>query len=425
MTYGSHIVNKQSYYKERFKEANTRLQQYPSLQSVFGSLSWQSDKTLQENPIILQLSRERRRGDDVAWLSTVEDAIDSATSKLSSSDIQDLHSELCSPDGNKVMSRVTELVCYQYFSSQGPSVMPEPSLSVNRNTDLRVDDTCPVYIEITRLGTAKTERAIEDVYQSAAEEISKQLPRNKYLRLDINTTELDWSGSPLDKKGSKWEILNQVQRTHLLKLLQHRDALRLRDIQSMPSDWTLQKIIEDAVKFGTHGTFGQNWNGILNKPQFSRPLQTQAKEFEGPIVSALMGDAKSGLVELHSEMHSPSSAATHQEERFLRRVREHKLEDKIKKAQREPSEANLLMISATHWLARGYTESNDQPLGRGQQEKIKDEIQETLKQYSIPELVGVIMMEDGPSKSLWIENPNADSNLVNDYKGTHIYQHMS
>lgn len=84
-----------------------------------------------------------------------------------------------------------ELVCYQYFSSQGLSVKPEPSLSVDEDTVLRADDTCPVYIEITRLGTAKTERVIEDVYQSAAAKISKQLPQNKYLRLDIDTTELD------------------------------------------------------------------------------------------------------------------------------------------------------------------------------------------------------------------------------------------
>ncbi|MCQ4334883.1 hypothetical protein KM295_15615 [Natronomonas sp. F2-12] len=317
------------------------------------------------------------------------------------------------------MSRVLELVCYQYFHSQGLQVTPEPAVSGGGETDLRIDDTNPVYVEITRLGTPDTELEIEAVYQSVAEQLTGQIPRNKYLRLDVNSSKLDWSGTPLNKTGSEKMILKQVQRTDLLKLLQHRDGLRLRDIQSMSSDWTLREVIEDSVRYGTHGTFGADWEGILDKPQFAPILQTRVEAFEGPVISAMMGDATGGLVELHSDMNSPSPAASKQETRFLERI-ERKVETKLDKGQRESGEVNILCIGATHWLARGYAKSNTHPLGRNQQVKIQNTIHDTLVQHSVPELVGVVMMEDDPAKSLWVENPSAASDLVTAYESTDV-----
>lgn len=419
MTHASYIVDEHSYYSTRFQEATERMWQYPALREVFGTVSWPADKHHRENPLVLELAKEQRSSNSVPLLSSVENALASLTSKLNSSEQADLYSELRSTDRRKVMSRVLELVCYQYFDSHGLPVTPEPPLSGGGVTDLRVDDTDPVYVEITRLGTSDTELDIEDVYQSVGKQLAANIPQNTYLRLDVDSSELDWTGTPLDKHGSEQKILQQVQRSQLLTLLQHRDALRLRDIQSMPSDWTLREVIEDSVRHGTHGPFGENWEEILNDPQFASALQTRVEAFEGPVITAMMGDATGGLVELHSDMFSPSSAASSQESRFLDRV-ERKVETKLRKGQRESGEVNVLCIGATHWLARGYTESDTQPLGRDQRTKLTTTIRDTLAQHSVPELVGVVLVEDDPEKSLWVANPSAASDLVAAYEATDV-----
>lgn len=419
MTHASYIVDEHSYYSTRFQEATKRLQQYPALRDVFGTVSWPANKRHRANPLVLELAKEQRSQKTVPLLSSVEGALDSLTQKLNSGEKADLYSELRSSDRRKVMSRMLELVCYQYFASQGLPVTPEPPVSNGGVTDLLVDDTDPVYVEITRLGTSDTELDIEDMYQSVGKQLAADIPRNTYLRLDVDSSKLDWTGTPLDKHGSETKILQQVRRSQILTLLQHRDAVPLRDIQSMPSDWTLREVIEDSVRYGTHGTFGENWEGILDDPQFVPALQTRVEAFEGPVITAMMGGATGGLVELHSDMFSPSSAANSQESRFLNRV-ERKVEKKLRKGQREPGEVNVLCIGATHWLARGYTKSDTHPPGRDQRAKLTTAIHDTLAQHSVPELVGVVLMEDDPEQSLWVANPSAASDLVTAYEETTV-----
>lgn len=419
MTYGNHIVDAQAYYSERFREADEQLDQYPVLRDVFGTVSWSEYKDVRNNPVLLWLSHENTKGTQEARLSSIEYTLEEVIPELNSGEERGLKNELTGDNRNKVMSKVLELIYYYYFDFNGFSVEFEPSLTVGGETDLRIDDQSQVYLEITRMGTSAVEASIENVYESVAEQLSTRIPGNKYLRLDVNTNQLVWN-TQLDQPGSERTLLDHFDSAHISTLLQHRDEIILEDFQGVPDDWTLEEVIKHSVRSDVNRSFGGNWKRILNDPKYEAALQTKVSEFKGPITSAMWGDARSGLVELHSEMNLPSHAARHQERIFLDRI-ERKIDYKIDEGQREPNKINILLISASFWLARGYTSSDRASLGMEQRSKIQERIRNTLDGEDIEELVGVVMIEDNLTDTVWINNSDADPDLLRDFRGTKVY----
>lgn len=94
------------------------------------------------------------------------------------------------------------------------------------------------------------------------------------------------------------------------------------------------------------------------------------------------------------------------------------VETKIQRNQREPGEPNLLVISATHWLARGYSQAAAQPLARPTNQEILDRVEKVLDQEQPSNLVGVLLTEDEPAKHVLIDNPYTDDAVQQKFDAT-------
>jgi len=400
------------YYRRRLAEANNQLSNYPALANLFGSLSYPSDEHLQENPLVFRLAKIDRGEGGEEYIQMIDRTLDHLTSKLSSDDTSDLKQELRSEDRRVASSRLLELQSHHFFAKQGLSVTPEPDLSTGGQTDLRVNDDHPVYIEVTRLGTADIEISIEELFESVAKELIDEIPDDTLLHVNVDTSRLAWDPNQqeaLQRSESKKRVLDQFHAANLGLLLEYHDAVSLRDIQDLGHDWTIQDLIDDGMLhiINQYTNLGEKIKQHEGNPKFGPVRNTSIDDFHGPIISAFTRPCNGKLVEVHSENVYPSQAATEQKRVFLNRV-ETNVESKIQRNQREPGEPNLLFISATNWLARGYSHDEARPISDAERQVIKQSVETVLDREQPANLVGVGLTEDDPAKHIFINNPYTD-----------------
>lgn len=424
MTFGNWLgdANYATYYRDRFAEANNQLSNYPALASIFGSVSFPQDEDLRKNPLVMELASIDRDDSDPSRISVINDALDDVLTKLPTDDANDLKQELRSGDRREVSSRILELQTYHFFSTQGLQAKPEPSLSEGGQTDLLIDDTNPIYVEVKRLGTADIELSLEALFESVAEELIDEIPDNTMLNVTVDTGRLVWDASQeeaLQKQESNSKIVDQFGAAHLSLFLDHHKAVSLRDIQDLDQDWTIQYLIDNGLLhvINQYSDLGQKIRQHQNDPAFSPLRNASVRDFHGPIISAFTGPCQGKLAEVHAEHVYPSTPAAEQKRIFLNRV-ETNIENKIQRDQREPGEPNLLVISATHWLARGYSQAGTRPLAQPVNQEILERVETVLDQEQPSNLVGVVLTEDEPAKHILIDNPYTDDAIQQKFEAT-------
>ncbi|EMA31888.1 hypothetical protein [Halobiforma nitratireducens] len=424
MTFGNWLgdASYDTYYRDRFAEANNQLSNYPALKSVFGNVAFPQDENLRKNPILLELAKIDRDGNGSSRIDVINDALANVLNNLSTDDANDLKQELRSDDRREVSSRVLELQTYHFFSTQGLAVTPEPSLSPGGQTDLLIDDTHPVYVEVKRLGTADIELSLEALFEAVAEELIEEIPDDTMLHITVDTGRLVWDASQeeaLQQQASKNKIVDQFDAANLALFLDHYKAVSLRDIQDLDQDWTIQYLIDNRLLhvINQYTDLGVQIKQHQNDPAFSPVRNASITDFHGPIISAFTGPCQGKLVEVHAENFYPSTPAAEQQRIFLNRV-ETNVEDKIQKDQREPGEPNLLVVSATHWLARGYSHAGTRPLAQPVNREILKRVEAVLDREQPRNLAGVILTEDEPAKHVLIDNPYTDTTIQQKFDAT-------
>lgn len=278
MTFGNWLgdASYDTYYQDRFAEATNQLNTYPALASVFGSVSFPQDEDLRKNPVLLELAKIDRSDSDSSRINVIDEALDDVLCKLSTDDANDLKQELRSEDRREVSSRVLELQTYHFFSTQGLSVTPEPMLSTGGQTDLLIDDTHPVYVEVKRLGTADIELSLEALFETVAEELINEIPDDTLLDVTVDTGRLVWDASQdeaLQQDASKKTIVDQFNAANLDLFLDHHKAVSLRDIQDLDQSWTIQYLIDNGIlhvinQYSDLGEKSSSTRMILFSPRF-------------------------------------------------------------------------------------------------------------------------------------------------------------
>jgi len=427
MTFGNALdpTTEQDFYTDRFKEAKNELQSWPALKSAFGSVSYPEDSELTSNPLFLELAAIDRGDSTDDRIERINSALAEVQQKLTVSDRRELSDALTSGDSRIVLSRVFELLAYHYFSTTlGLPTEPEPSLSTGGQCDLLVKDTHKVYVELTRLGNASTERAIEDVFEKASEELLSEISADTMLNLQVDTSQLVWDNTKteaLQRSASKNEILDHFERAHLNTFLEDHRSVSLQDIQKLEGNRTVQDLVDENLLPGVnqYTKMGTKLNSHHGEPRYAEVFQSDVTDFEGPIVHAILGSSNGKLVEIHDKSVYPSNVASEQKRIFKTRLKDN-VKSKIDKCQREPGEVNLLFLSASNWLFRGFGRNPSRPLAEGLKPEIVDGIRSVLNETQPEDLIGVGVVEDELSQGMYIDNPHTSSDVQSKFTSCSI-----
>lgn len=418
MTFGNALdpATEQKFYIDRFREAENELQSWPALQSTFGSVSYPKNSELASNPLFLELSAINRGDSTDERAEKINTALAEVNQKLTASDRRELSEALSSGDSRIVMSRVFELLSYNYFSTTlGLPTEPEPSLSTGGQCDLLIKDTYKIYVELTRLGNASTERAVQDVFEEASEELFSEISADTMLSLEVDTSQLVWDNTKteaLQRSASKNEILDHFERAHLNTFLEDHRSVSLQDIQNVEGNHTIQELVDEDLlpAVNQYTKMGSKLNTHHGESKYSEVFQANVADFEGPIIHATSGPANGKLVEIQDKSVYPSNVASEQKRIFKTRLKDN-FKSKIEKGQQKPGEVNLLFLSASNWLFRGFGRNSPRPLAEALKPEIEEDIHSVLNETQPEDLMGVGIVEDELSQGIYIDNPHTSSNI--------------
>lgn len=265
-------------------------------------------------------------------------------------------------------------------------------------------DNTEFNLELTALGEGAIQEILQEAFDLATNEIIHRIPKNTLLRLTVDTS------SVLDVNGNNdSNVIHNIVKEKfieiepLITIIRNDFCIIERNLGG--GENSLYEL-KDFYKH--YGKFGERLLKLLETEDgISFLKSTKMKEIkETPFSSFIIGDAKTKLVEIHSESHWTSKAESLRKQSLLRQFRNGIIE-KIKKGQLKGKSNPIIVFNFNDVIFHEYTSDND-IFGQELFDELKGILESIFKQEQEKEILGILLYEETLKKSKFVKNPNID-----------------
>jgi len=274
----------------------------------------------------------------------------------------------------------------------------------NSNHDYRISlDGIEFNLELTGLGESKPNEILRNSFFNIAKELLKFIPTDKMLIIDLKT---DTLLNEEDKMDVNYIFNLVVQRMEIILpiILVKNNSFCTINTNIGRSTETLYDI-RDIYEY--YNDLGDRLSLLCNTQEGEAYLKdTLLSIFDYfPVSSFSFHDAKGKLVEVHSQSVFPSKAEILREKALLNQL-ENSADYKLKKNQLSGQENSILIIKFQDILFINYSDEHEILSGE-YLEKIKTRILNAFeKNPEFNNILGIMLIEDSLSKSIFVPNPN-------------------
>jgi hypothetical protein len=313
-----------------------------------------------------------------------------------------LRSRLCDDNYDRSFSLVTEITIAKRFIDKfgKDRVKVYPKLATRRFSDVLVSvNSKQVYMEIGNLGVSLPEEKISRILNAAARYLGSKLEKRPHfflLNLDTARFVLDKEGR-INEAESYKKIVSEIDKLNIDKLIGFNGFLVLENLSRIIANQEILEKMSSLLPFYDR----KDLELIKTSPvkEWVESCRDQIVRSNGLAKSIGVGNFKSLLVEIHSEMFHPSASSKAETESFIGHVVRH-IKTQIAEKQLQPGSPNIIIMQGYNWIIFGFDDLLDiQPL--------YSKVAEFLTQNKEEWLSGVAIFAQDFAKSIFIPNEQA------------------
>jgi len=405
---------------EKLSRAREQLKNFDTLNSLFSSFAgYESKKYRCAKNIVFRMcsstqnvEKELKELDDALRIFNVLNLQDERAN--------DFKGRLRSDDFYQSLTAYTELVIAKRFADRlgKDNVAIYPKLPTGGFSDVLVKlGTRDVYIEVGNLAESEPEKKIQKILNECAKYLASKSPDSNYLLvLEIDTAEfvVDSHGN-IDEVESIKKLDSEFDRLCINKLAGFKGFILMDEITSMIRfKDSIEKIEDPIVK-------DQVMKSLSNLPKYERELlelietppvdqwinscRDQILKGSSIITSILGGDSKTRLIEIHSQMTYPSTAALKERDSFINHVIRH-ITAQLEDHQLQPDGPNIIIVQGSNWTFWIFSDlGGDLTETRLLYERIMDFLDRRKEKY----LSGISLFNKFSNPIIFIPNRYASS----------------
>jgi len=410
---GSTRSSESTYFSEKLERAKIKLKEFPALLKIV-SFDSANPNNHTENFLLNLMGMfganfytqdELARYD--GFLKRLDGLIENLMSNLSKEKKNNLIKRLniFEKENFELMNELeflTELKDNQKISE----ISYENAKMGNHDFNVKIDGE-EFNIEVTSLSKSQIQQITEDAFNAASKEIFIAIPKKTYLQIEVTTDRLLKDG-----ENNAAEIKNQIMKDYeKLKevILVNMDGLCIIEKNLGNPNQSLYDIKD---LFDYYREFGQRMKKLLSSSNGISYLKLiKIKDIaEGSIVSFIIGSAKFGTVEIHSQCLHPSRSEDLRKKSLINQLKR-RIKDKIIHGQLSGKKNPVIAIRFEDFAFMHYSSDADiwwEENGKELKEIVESVFQETQNN----EVLGILLYENTIKKSRFFQNPNI---LINDY----------
>lgn len=256
-------------------------------------------------------------------------------------------------------------------------------------------------VELTSTGTGMVQAILEDAFNAAANEILTTLEPGTLLKLHADTSmllDLTGENNPDEIKNILLTNYNKIEK--IVKVIKNNFCI-------LGINWSPEKSLYDLKDYYEHyNELGERLSKLLETDDgISYLKNTKIGDIQDNSISSFMyGEAKSRLVEIHSESKSPSKAEDARKISLLRQLK-NRIKEKIEEGQLRDKPNPIIAVYFFDLIFHDYT-SDDDLFGKQHFQELKSVIEEVFRATANKEILGVILFERNLKSSKFVQNPN-------------------
>lgn len=270
----------------------------------------------------------------------------------------------------------------------------------NHDFNLKIDGE-EFNIEVTSLSKSQIQQITEDAFNSASKEIFSTIPQKTYLQIEVTTDRLLRDG-----ENKVAEIKDHIIRNYeTLKdiILVSMDGLCIIEKNLGNPNQSLYDIQD---QFDYYRDFGQRMKKLLsNSNGISYLKNIKINDItESSIVSFIIGPAKFGTVEIHSQCLHPSKSEDLRKKSLINQLKR-RIKDKITYGQLNKKKNSLIAVRFEDFSFMNYSSDSDIWWEENGKE-LKGIVENVFQETQDKEILGVLLYENTIKKSRLFQNPD-------------------
>lgn len=412
---GSTHSQESTYFEEKVERARNKLKEFPTLQEVLENFNLANRENHTENALLNILgmfgseytSQESKLKYEFV-LKEMDNLLKDLLKNLSKEKRNNLIRRL-NIFGENNFELMNELeFCVELRTNKKLSDVHYENLNKgNHDFNLKIEGE-EFNIEVTSLGKSQIQQIVEEAFNLASKEIFSAIPKKVYLQIEVVTDRI------LKEENNKVvEIKSRIM----------EDYEKLKDLIWVNKNGLciLGKNLGDPTKslyeikdiFEYYQEFGQRLSQLLlNNEGVSFLKKTQIKDItESSIISFIIGNAKFGAVEIHSQCSHPSNSEDLRKKSLINQLKR-RIKDKIVLGQLKGKKNPMIAIRFEDFSFMHYSSDSDIWWEENGKE-LKGIVESVFKETKNKEILGVLLYENSIKQSKFFQNPNrlADENL--------------
>ena len=412
---GSTHSPESTYFDEKVERARIKLKEFPALQKVLDNFNLANRENHTENALlnILGMFGSEYSSQDTKLkyeyiLREMDNILKDLLKNLSKEKRNNLIKRLnLFGENNFELMNELEFFVELRTNNKLSDVHYENLNKGNHDFNLKIEGK-EFNIEVTSLGKSQIQQIVEEAFNLASKEIFSTIPKKIYLQIEVVTDRI------LKEENNKVvEIKSRII----------EDYEKLKDIIWVNEEGLciLGKNLGDPTKslyeikdiFEYYQEFGQRLSQLLlNNEGVSFLKKTQIKDItENSIISFIIGSAKFGAVEIHSQCLHPSKSEELRKKSLINQLKR-RIKDKIILGQLRGKKNPIIAVRFEDFSFMHYSSDSDIWWEENCRE-LKEIIESVFKETRDKEILGVLLYENSINQSKFFQNPNmpADENL--------------